>query len=113
MKILIDECVDVKLKFILSRHGFECRTVREMGFASKRNGELLDLANGDFDVLLTIDKSIQYQQNMTERKIAVLVIRTKTSKLGDILAHVPAAVTALQKILPGEVIHVGEGIYDC
>jgi hypothetical protein len=60
-----------------------------MGFASKRNGELLDLASADFDVLLTIDKSIRYQQNMTDRKIAILVIRTKTSRLGIFLLMFP------------------------
>lgn len=110
MKILIDECVDVKLKRTLSAQGFDCYTVREMGLASKRNGELLDRANGKFDVLLTIDKSIRYQQNMTERKIAILVIRTKTSKFADILTHIPAAVAALQSISPGQVIYIGEGV---
>ena len=107
MKILIDECVDVKLKATLSRYGHECRTVREMGFASKKNGELLELADIDFDVLVTVDKSIRYQQNLTGRKIAIVVIRTKTSRLADILAHVPATVSALQNILPGQVIYVG------
>jgi hypothetical protein len=82
----------------------------EIGFASKRNGELLALAEIDFDVLVTIDKSIQYQQNLTGREIAILVIRTKTSRLVDILPHVPAAVAALQNILPGQVIYVGLGI---
>ncbi len=106
MRLLIDECVDVELKVVLSTHGFECRTVREMGYSGKRNGELLTIAEDNFDVLVTIDKSIRYQHNFTGRKIAVLVIRPKTSKLTDILPHIPAVVAALSAVTPGQVVYV-------
>jgi len=109
VRLLIDECVDIELKVILAAKGFECRTVREMGYSGKRNGELLTLAEGEFDVLITIDKSIRYQHNFTGRKIAVLIIRPKTSKLADILPHLPAVVAALSLIRSGQVVYVESG----
>jgi predicted nuclease of predicted toxin-antitoxin system len=54
MNLLLDECLPRKLKFLFS--GYQCTTVREAGFGSKENGELLALAEGDYDVLITIDK---------------------------------------------------------
>lgn len=56
----LDECIPRKLKAHLAEH--ECRTVSEAGWAGKRNGELLRLAEGSFDVFLTLDKGVQYQQ---------------------------------------------------
>ena len=58
MRVLIDECIPRKFKTHLVGH--ECRTVPEAGFAGKQNGELLELARGQFDVLVTLDKGIQY-----------------------------------------------------
>jgi len=70
MKLLLDECLPRKLKFFFSERGHHCTTVREAGFGSKENGELLALAEGNYDVLVTIDKNIRHQQNMTGRHIA-------------------------------------------
>src|SRR5258708_34440849 len=75
MRLLIDECVPRKVKFLFADGGQECETVRDAGFSGKENGELLALAEGHFDVLVTIDKNIRYQQNMTGRNISVLIIR--------------------------------------
>ncbi len=82
MRLLIDECLPRKIKFLFSGH--DCMTVREAGFGSKENGELLALAEGTFDVLVTIDKNIRYQQNMAGRDISILIIRTRTNDLSDI-----------------------------
>ncbi len=82
MRLLIDECLPRKIKFLFS--GYDCTTVREAGFGSKENGELLALAEGTFDVLVTIDKNIRYQQNMAGRDISILIIRTRTNDLSDI-----------------------------
>jgi len=65
MKILIDECLPVALEGNLTALGHECQTVRQAGFGSKKNGELLTLAEGQWDVLLANDRNIKYQQNMT------------------------------------------------
>jgi len=68
MKILIDECVPAGLSPILRERGYEWDTVRDAGCGSKKNGELLRLAEGNWDVFLTIDKNIKHQQNVSGRK---------------------------------------------
>jgi hypothetical protein len=64
------------------------------------------LAEGKFDVFVTIDKNIPYQQNLTGRKIAVLIIRAKSSEIDDLLQQLPACIAALGTIQPGQVIQV-------
>jgi predicted nuclease of predicted toxin-antitoxin system len=89
MKLLFDECVPRKVKFLFADGGHECETVPDAGFSGKENGELLALAEGHFDVLVTIDRNIRYQQNMTGRNIAILIIRAASNDLDDIRPHVP------------------------
>jgi len=72
MRVLIDECTPKALKRVLADHGHECRTVQEAGWAGKKNGELLSVAENVFDVLVTVDTNLRYQQNLARRKIASL-----------------------------------------
>jgi hypothetical protein len=70
MRLLLDECIPRKLKEHLIGH--ECFTVPEAGFAGKKNGELLELAEqAGFNVLITLDRGIEYQQNLRSRKLAI------------------------------------------
>jgi predicted nuclease of predicted toxin-antitoxin system len=71
MTILIDECLPAAMKECLIAYGHECETVREAGFGSKKNGDLLDLADGKWDVLLTSDRNMKLQLNMAGRKISI------------------------------------------
>lgn len=73
----------------------------------QKNGELLTLAEGNFEVLITLDKNIQFQQNLRGRKIVVLIIGAKSNDIDDILLHVPEALAALQSIQLGQTIRVG------
>ncbi len=107
MKLLLDECLPWRLKPLLAASGHECQTAREAGLSGKENGELLDLAENVFDVLVTIDKNIRHQQNVAGRKIAVLIIRSASNDLGDIQPHVPEALAALRSLRPGQVVEVG------
>jgi predicted nuclease of predicted toxin-antitoxin system len=107
MKLLFDEYVPRKVKFLFADCGHECETVRGAGFSGKENGELLALAEGHFDVLVTIDKNIRYQQNMTGRNISVLIVRPASNDLDDIRPQVPNAVVALQSLKPGQLLEVG------
>ena len=66
MKILLDECVPSPLRKILGGHDW--RTAQQMGWKNIRNGELLNLAEGEFDVFITADQGVRYQQNLTGRK---------------------------------------------
>ena len=72
MRVLLDECLPRRLKRELVGH--EARTAPEMGWASKRNGELLALAIGRFDVFLTADRNLSYQQDLSSFDVAVVVL---------------------------------------
>jgi len=80
---------------------------RRAGFGSKKNGELLTLAEGRWDVLLTDDQNIKYQQNMTGRSISILALRAKSNRMVDLLPLMPACSEALLSIRPGEVVEAG------
>ena len=108
MKILLDECVPRAIKYSLSVGDNECMTVPEAGFAGKTNGDLLALAENRFDVFVTVDKGVQFQQNVARYKIAILLIRASSSRLADILPHIPACLIALRHVRPGQLIEIGE-----
>lgn len=107
MKILIDECLPARLKNAFIQLGHDCKTAKDVGIANKKNGELLSLADGMWDILLTNDRNIKFQQNMTGRKISVLVLRAKSNRLSDLLPLVPTCQSALASIRGGQVIEVG------
>ncbi len=107
MKVLLDECVPRKLKNSLPDQ--ECRTVPEEGLAGKKNGDLLSLAESrGFEVFLTMDKGLQYDQNLAGRQIAIIIIRAHSNRLVDLLPNVPASIALMRSIKPGEVVRVGE-----
>jgi predicted nuclease of predicted toxin-antitoxin system len=107
MRLLIDECLPRKLKFLFAEGGHDCETVRDAGFSSKENGELLALANRRFDVLITIDKNIRHQQSLVGLHIAILIIRAASNDLDDIRPHVAQALVVLRSIKPGQVVELG------
>jgi len=89
--------------------GHDCRTVPEAGFAGQKNGRLLSLAEAaGFDLFLTLDKGIQYQQNLAGRSIATLIVRAKSNRLQDLVPHMDACLAVLRSIRRGEVVRVGE-----
>jgi predicted nuclease of predicted toxin-antitoxin system len=108
MKILLDECVPRAIKQSFSVDGHECSTVPEAGFAGKTNGDLLLLAENRYEVFVTLDKGLRFQQNLAGRNFGILLIRVKSSRLADILPHIPACLVALRSLRAGEVIKVGE-----
>jgi len=107
VNVLLDECVPRPIKRILLSSGHRCVTVPEAGFAGKTNGELLRLAQNRFDVFITLDKGLPFQQNLSNLKIAILVVRAKTNQMIDVLPHVPECLAALDSVKPGEVRYVG------
>jgi predicted nuclease of predicted toxin-antitoxin system len=107
MRILIDECLPAPIIDSLTPFGHECKTVREIGLGSKKNGELLALAEGEWDVLLTNDKNVKYQQNMEGRRISILILSAKSNRLRDLLPLIPACARALVSIQSGQVVEIG------
>lgn len=108
LKVLLDECAPKKLKIFLLTYGHECHTAQEMGWSGIQNGELLALAAPLFDVLVTIDQRIQYQQNMSGRHIAVVIICGRSNRLEDLIPHFPACAEMLRSVQPGQVIEIGQ-----
>ncbi|MGH9612599.1 MAG: DUF5615 family PIN-like protein [Bryobacteraceae bacterium] len=82
MRILIDECLPRALKKHLRGH--DCRTVQEMGWPGKKNGELLSLAGQEFEVLVTIDQGIEHQQPFSTRDIALVVLDAPSNQIEDL-----------------------------
>jgi hypothetical protein len=102
MRLLIDECLPRALKRLLSEH--TCCTVQEMAWAGIKNGALLSLAEAEFDALITILQGFVYQQSLKERRIAILLLVSRSNQIEDLAPIVPAALTALETILPGQVV---------
>jgi predicted nuclease of predicted toxin-antitoxin system len=107
MRVLLDECVPRKLKYVFIGAGHICETVTELRLSGKKNGELLAIADPDYDVLVTVDKNIRHQQNLNVRNIALLVIRADSNDIDHISVQIEAALAALRSISSGTVVEVG------
>ena len=105
MRVLLDECLPKKLKKEIR----DCwiATAPEMGWAGKKNGELLRLADGQFDVFITADQNLRYQQNPTRLKIAIVFLDAEDTALQTLLPLIPKIQYALRKIRPHEFIRIG------
>jgi hypothetical protein len=74
-----------------------------MGWAAIKNGELLALAEGQFDVFVTVDRNLSFQQNLAALSIAVVVLHAKTNRLADLRPLVPKVLGAIESALPGAI----------
>jgi PIN like domain len=112
MRILLDECVPRPLRRALPGH--EVRTVVEMGWAGKRNGELLPLLTAEqFVVFLTADQNLQYQQNARALQVAVVVFVAPSNTFDDLIPLMPTVRTVLESIQPGTVVEVATESRQC
>lgn len=80
--------------------GHRVATAYEMGWAQLKNGELLKTAEGDFEVFITTDQNLRYQQNLTGRRLAILVL--PTTSWPRIRAHADEVVAAVNELRPGD-----------
>ena len=98
MKILLDECVPWPIHRLLTGH--ECRTAQQCGWGGIKNGLLLQRAENQFDVFITSDQNLRYQQNLAGRKISILELSSNN------LRHIEAAAetvrSAIAEMSPGE-----------
>ena len=102
MRILLDECLPKRLKRDLVGH--DARTVPEMGWASKKNGELLALAEAAFDVFLTVDRNLSFQQDVGRFKVTVVVLVAKGNRHSDLQPLIPDLLAVLVAVSPGQLI---------
>lgn len=105
MRILLDECLDQRLRLLFTGH--DCETAGYAKSSGLKNGALLTAAEAaGFEVLITTDQEIPYQQNLTMRQISILILSAATNRLADLRLLVPAAMLALDALTPGQVVRI-------
>lgn len=104
MRILLDECVDPRVKLLFG--DLVAATVHEQGWDALEDGPLLTAAQGDFDVLVTIDNGIEHQQNLAKFQIGVVVVHVPKNQLAHYRVLQRELVSAVESVCPGQVIHV-------
>ncbi|MDX2137698.1 MAG: hypothetical protein SF123_06350 [Chloroflexota bacterium] len=105
MKILLDECVPKKFRHELKGH--RVFTVPQMGWASKKNGELLRLMTDEgFEAFITVDQNISYQQNPAALTVPVIVIVAENNKNEALKPLAPQVLEKLETLKPGQLIEV-------
>ncbi len=102
MRIIIDECVPSIVRKRLPHFGIS--TVQLSGWAGKKNGELLRLVETEFDVFVTSDKNLKYQQNLDGRKLAILLL--PSNQVPVVQRLIPEIEIALQAISAGEFVEI-------
>jgi hypothetical protein len=105
MKVLLDECVPRKLGRELTDH--EVFTVTERGWSGIKNGNLLALAAPEFDVFLTIDQNLKYQQNLKNFSIGIILLTARNNRLKSLLPLMPEVREAMSKIAAGDLVYIG------
>ena len=102
MTVLLDESVPRLIKIRLSQ--FEIKTVQEMGWTGIKNGDLIARAENQFDAFITADKNLRYQQNLSARKLAVILL--PTNRVPDVIALLPAIELSLKTAQPGAFLEI-------
>jgi uncharacterized RmlC-like cupin family protein len=106
MKVLMDECLP--LDFRHSFPGHEMHSAQWAGLKGKKNGELLCAAEGaQYEVFLTVDQGIPHQQNLSQRQISIILVRSRTNQIEDLIPLVDAISQALSRIQPSEILSIG------
>ena len=104
MRILIDECVDPRVKVLFEDH--QVATVQERGWEAQEDGPLLRLAQEQFDVFLTIDGNLEHQQNIGLLALGVVVVRVPKNQILYYRGIEKELLRAVETARPGQVIHV-------
>lgn len=106
MRLLLDECVPRPLKndFV----GHTVSHVCDLAWSGNRNGELLDLMfQTGYQAFITVDRSLEFQQNIQTRGISGVVLMAVTNRRKDLQPLVPSALAALATLQPGQIARVG------
>jgi len=106
LRILLDECVPRRLKRSFAGHELVL-TVPEAGFAGLKNGQLLRRIVGKFDLFVTTDTNIQYQQNLSAWQIGFVLLRAHSNDIVDIEPLVPLLIARFGEIAPGKLLVIG------
>jgi|SRR6185369_10789796 len=104
MRILLDESLPRKLARELTGH--DAQTVQKRGWSGLQNGDLLRAASQEFQVLLTGDQNLEYQQNYAALPISVVVLIAVNNRIETLRPLIPQVLEVLQNIKPGQLMHV-------
>ena len=107
MRVFLDECIDWRLSRDIIGH--DVKTARQMGWTAVKNGELLALAAEHFDIFVTVDRNLSFQQNLNARQIVVVVLQARTNRLADLQPLIAPMLAAITDARPGALIRVGGG----
>jgi predicted nuclease of predicted toxin-antitoxin system len=105
LRVLLDENVDRRLKGTFAE-GYYVLTVVERGWSGKENGELLELAQEEFDIFVTTDKGIPHQQNLVRLDLAVVLLQARSNTYEDLAPLMDRANALLREARPGELLRV-------
>ena len=105
MRVLLDNCVPRKLAVHLAGHAVT--TVAQRGWNSLNDGALLDAAEGECDVFITMDKSIPFQQQLEHRNFAVILLRANSNRIEELLPLIPVLLTAIGEAEPAQLREIG------
>lgn len=108
MKVFLDECVDRRFRRYIVGH--DVKTAHDMGWTSIKNGELLRLAAAEFDVFVTVDRNLAFQQNVASYQIALIVLRAKSNRVADLAHLAPDLLNELSSAPHGAVTIIGEPV---
>jgi hypothetical protein len=103
VKILLDECVPKRLA---KEFPFPVSTVQQLKLSGLDNGKLLKAIEDQFDVLVTVDQNLPFQQNIQKLDIAVVVIRAPSNRYNDILPIIHECIDLIPDITSGEVVYI-------
>ena len=104
MKLLLDECTPKRLRVDFPGH--EVLTVEQAGLKGLKNGALIRLASRHFDVLITVDQNLPYQQDIAAQSLAILILVGRSNRYSDLKSLVPKGLKALLTIKPGDVVRI-------
>lgn len=107
MQVLLDECLPRPLHRYFKAAGLDFKSVHELGWDGKQNGELIALMNSmGFELLITIDQNLQYQQNLASAGIALITIKAKSNRVDDLLPAIPKVISAIPGLSLGQQLEI-------
>lgn len=104
MKIFLDHCVPKRLLSLLPEH--KVKTAYQMGWAAKKNGELLRLVESEFEVFLTVDRNLRHQQPLASSALRFVILIAVSNRYDDLAPLIPQVKAVLTKIMPGDIVEI-------
>jgi hypothetical protein len=106
VRILLDECVHAGVRAAFSGH--TVKTVTESGWRSTKDGQLLLFAEKRFDVFLTVDRRLEFQNHLPKFKLGFIVVRVPSNRFHSFVPLFDELLDAATSVRPGEIIHIGQ-----